>query len=374
MTKFASIWGELTVGNVSPVEEKIPPVPPVDDKTGKPEDVLENTEDDDAATAAKVLADKEAADAAAAEKAKAGGGDAGDDADDYEFDETDVNKAFTMLADEGVIEIDEEADYDATPAGFADVVAETIRKGIQKEISATPQAVQQLYAHVMNGGDPKEFEFSEELSWNDVDEDDEAMQRAGLHKLYLGQGMTPEEATEEIEDIPADKLAKKGSIAISTLAKQETADKAAKAAADAEAEDAAKLARDKEVSDIEALIDESDEMAGFKLDEARRKAFKKYLFKPAARTGKTQLQSNMADEKRKLRIAFLDFIDYNKKDVEKAIEDDLTKKRRKKLTRFTGKNAANVNSSQSVKSGGSKNQGSIVFPSIFGNQEIEVED
>lgn len=369
MATFNSIWGDLTVGNVTPAEEKAPDP----DKAPEVKDDLKHDEDDPVSTDPEE--DSPEGDPKTEVTKKDPPKSKEPEEDDYEFEVDDVNKAFTMLADEGVIEIPEDADFDATPAGLADVVASNIRKGIQKEIQATPKAVQDLYAHVMNGGDPKEFKYIEPISWADVDEDDKDVQEESLRTLYLSQGMTPEEVQEEIEDVIAsDKLAKKGAIAIAALAKKEQETTAAQNAAKEAKEAKAEQDRLDEIKELEDLIDSTDEMAGFKLDDSRKKAFKNYLLKPIARTGKTQMQSNMANEDRRLRIAFLDFIDYNKKDVENEIKSDLTKERKKKLTRFTGKNAANTNGSQSVKTKQDKNHGSIKFPSIFGTQELEVED
>jgi hypothetical protein len=104
-----------------------------------------------------------------------------------------------------------------------------------------------------------------------------------------------------------------------------------------------------------------------------KSGFKDYLFKPAPRTGKTKMQENMADENRRLRIAFLDYMDYNKKDITKAITTDLTRTHRKKLTRFSSTGIKNKNG-VSIKARTDNKSGTIKFPTLFGNSEITVED
>ena len=139
-------------------------------------------------------------------------------------------------------------------------------------------------------------------------------------------------------------------------------------------EQAALKQQKEEISKIEKTIDEADEYAGFKLDEKKKKAFKDYLFKVNPRTGKTQMQENMMNADRKLTVAFLDFVNYSKADLEKEVASGLTKDRKKKLARFTDKNVANVNGSKSVTTKTNTNRGKIKFPTIFGNTSIELED
>ncbi|KKL91503.1 hypothetical protein LCGC14_1894020, partial [marine sediment metagenome] len=109
-------------------------------------------------------------------------------------------------------------------------------------------------------------------------------------------------------------------------------------------------------------------------DKEKREAFKTYLFTPNKRTGQTQMQENMADEKRRMTIAFLDFVNYTKADLTKEEITKLTKKRKKKLVQFTDKNVENKNSSASVKTKTDAGKGKLIIPSIFGPKTIEIED
>ena len=86
------------------------------------------------------------------------------------------------------------------------------------------------------------------------------------------------------------------------------------------------------------------------------------------------MQQNMADDSRRLQIAFMDFINYNKEDISKEISTGLTKTRKKKLARYSDKSVSNANSSASVKTKTNAGKGKIKFPTIFGNSTIEIED
>ena len=362
MAKFTSIWGDLDVREEAIITEKPTPVKedPVDLK--KTPSVVTTKVDD--------LDDSKPKPTEPKPKTT----EQEDPEDEYEYSEEDVDKAYGMLEEEGILDLGEDEEFDATPKGLADAVAATVRNKLQEEIASIPPVVQEFYAHVMNKGDLSSFTPSSANSINDLDMDDESNQELVLRKLYAEQGMDSDDIEEEIADVKdAGKLAKKSSTAYTVLAKQETdAINANKQASKKAAEDAEKAAI-KEVDEIKAQIDSMDEIANFKLDDDKKAAFKKYLFDINKRTGKTQMQENMNDTDRRMKIAFLDFIDYSKADIEKQITTKLTKKRRKNLSKYTDSNVKNRNSS-TVKTNINKKGGTIKFPSIFGSQSIEVED
>lgn len=364
MAKFNSIWGDLDVGSVTPKEEE--------EGKKKPEETLE---DPPAGTPSAGEEEEEEEVLENNDKDKPNGGEEEEEEEEIVFEEDDVNKAFTMLQDEGVLDLKEDDEFEATTAGLGDAVAATVRNKLQAEISKIPPEVQQFYAHVMEGNDPETFKVQKSLNWEDVDSEDEAVQENALRQLYASQGMSKEDIEEEIEDIKTSgKLEKKSSAAISVLIKNQKDSEKARAKAIKDKEAADEKARLADIKELEDTIDSTEEIAGFKLDDKRRKGFKDYLMKINPRTGKTQMQENMADEDRKLKIAFLDFVNYTKADLSKEEATKLTKTRKKKLSRYTDKGMANKNNSATVKTKADGNKGKIKFPSIFGNQTIEVED
>jgi len=371
MAKFTSIWGDLNVGSVIPKEDSKNP-PPVGVVKSE-----EDADDDDTIQAADPTIDVEEPEvdtppgSPAPEAPKTP-----KEVVEQNYDEDEIERAYNLLIDEGVLPEPKEGDeFDISPAGFADATAAAIRQGVANELAAIPDSVQQFYAHVMEGKDPSSFKVNVPIDWDEINLDIEANKETALMQFYVNQGMTVEDAREEIEDVKAaDKLDKKAEIAREALVTLQTANKTAKAERDAKAQAVA----DKKVNDeIEALkktIDTSDSIAGFELNEKRRAEFKDYLFKVKPRTGKTQMQENMANEDRRMNIAFLDFVNYNKEDLKKEVTTDLTKTRRKKLTRFSDTRVKGSNSSQSVTTKVDSKKGKVIFPTIFGAQSIQVED
>ena len=379
MTKFASIWGDLDVNNVAPVDSS------KEAKTEEPKNPSEKAKDEEGGTPPADKEEEEDQTIVATITHKAGepaeekkeDKKPAEQSEEFEISEEEVGKAYAVLKKEGVLDLteEEEEELESTPGGLADAVSIAVRKKYQAEIDATPKVVQELYAHVAAGNDWSTFKPQEEFSWKEADVEDEDVKKQALKLLYLDQGMSEEDANSEVEEvISSDKFDKKAELAIDVLTKKEEKAEVAKAAKLAEADTKRQKDREKEISDIEALIDSADDLAGFKLDETKRKGFKDYLFKINPRTGKTQFLENMGSADRKLKIAFLDFVNYTKADLEKEVASTLTKDRKKKLSAFSDTNVKSTSSSRVVKTNTEANKGKIVFPAIFGTHKIEVED
>jgi hypothetical protein len=368
MTKFASIWGDLEVGHVTQKDEtaKVEPKKeiPTDDDTIQTKDSKVDTEDDD------VIVKKTETKIETKVEAKTE-----DEPEDLVFEDEEIEKTYNLLIDEGVLpEPEDEDDFDISPAGLADAIAAVTRKNLAAEIAAIPESVQQFYGHVMDGKDPSSFKLQTAIVWDDINLENEANQELALTQFYVNQGMSAEEAQEEIEDVKvAGKLERKADVARESLVKIQEAN----ATARKEKEDVSTAKQQKEADDeINALkktIDDSKSIAGFELDDKKRAAFKKYLFDQKPRTGKTQMQENMSSEDRRMNIAFLDFVDFTKADIKKEVETEITKKRKKKLARYSDKGVRGSNSSKSVTTKIDSNKGKVVFPSMF-NVQSDAED
>jgi len=294
-------------------------------------------------------------------------GENGEEEEEYEFSEDDVSKAYTMLEEEGILEIGEDDEFESSPKGLGDAVAVTIKKKVDKIINSLPPEVHELYQHLRMGKPASEFTASTaQASWEDLDITDEDNQRKAMLQFLINNGSTPEEAKEEIEDLEvAGKLEDKADRAHKALVRKETKDKEAQDKAKAAKEAANIKARQEEIDGIKQEIDSLDEIAGFKLDDERKQEFKDYLFKVNPRTNKTQMQENMGNEDRRMTLAFLDYVNYNRLDMEKAVATDLTKKRKKKLSKYSDKNLKTSSGTKTVKAPEKNRNKQIKFPSIF---------
>ena len=295
---------------------------------------------------------------------------------DIEMSEEDAERFFNVLETEGVLDIGDDDEFESSGKGIADMVATTVRNKVAKELQNIPTQVAEFYQHVKAGGSYQDFvPQTLETDWNEIDLDNEQNQVLAMRQFLALQGLDGEEIAAEIDElVESGKIEARSRKATAALAKKQEKDKAV---AEDAARERAKADAEKvqnEIDNISKFIDESEEIAGFKLDDARRQGFKDYLFKKNNRTGKTQMQSNMSDEDRRLRIAYLDYIDFNKETMEADVKTKLTRKRKKALSRHKDPNLAG-GGRQSVQHKKSKNDvKKIAFPDIFGGSNIEVED
>jgi len=360
---FESIWGTLNLGTPSKAIEE-------EDKTTIKKDDVKPA-DETAAAAEDDDVDKGTEDKIVVGKAEGKADDAKtDDKTAVKtatvYSDEQLDSTFELLDSQGILDLDDEEEVDATPEGIAAAVATSIRRGIDKGLSEAPESVKRLYTHLQGGGSEEDFEFIKAVEpWSEMNEDDEDNQRLALTEFYLSQEMTLEEAEEEVEDVIASgKLERKSATAFKSLIAKEAATKVARQEATAATSKANNKKADDEIAALKTKIKGIDSIAGFKMTDVRKKEFEDYLFKVDGKTGKTQLQRNMSDEDRKLKIAFLDYVEFNQADITKEVENTLTQTRKRKLTRYSSKTAANSNSSITVKKD-VVNKGKIVFPSIF---------
>jgi hypothetical protein len=215
--KFPSLWGDLEVGSTSPAPTK---------KEGEEGATAEEL----AAIEAQKVIDKEAADRAAegeteAEKAtreseaKSSKEEEEEEGSEYEYTEDDVNKAYGMLEEKGILVLNDTDEFDATPDGIADAVSATVRNKFQAELDNIPPVVQQFYSHITNGGDPEDFVPPVgDINWEEFNSTTDEAKEQALRAFYTLQGYTDDEVEEELEDIKTTgKLDKKADIALNGL-------------------------------------------------------------------------------------------------------------------------------------------------------------
>lgn len=233
----------------------------------------------------------------------------------------------TVLEDEDLMYIDESKQYAGTAEGFAEMMKDNLtaqEESFKDKMAKLEADIRAEYA--------KQTPSIADL---DVENEDHAM--AMLNEYYTDQGLEPDEVKEKIAELKdLDYLSKEAKIAKRVLVKKE-----AKTKEDAQKIEADKIAAkqkevDDYVADMKKAIDDTEEIAGFKLTKKLTQDFKDYCFK-ADKDGKTQAQKAGKDPKRRIRLAFLDYIDFNKKDFEVKAKTAVAADFKKKNSRFTSK-------------------------------------
>lgn len=234
----------------------------------------------------------------------------------------------SSLEEEELIFLGSDKQYDATPEGFKSMLEDNMLAYKDKLESSFQERETKIRQEYEKSSAPK---FSE----MDPSDEDDAMNL--LQEYYLDTGFTEEEAEEKLLEVKElDNYEKEAVIAQRYLSKKEKTAEANEAQKQADLEIERQAQVDNYIMSIKSQIDETEEMSGFKLSNKMRKDFKDYLFK-ADKSGETAAQKAGKDPNRRLRLAFLDFVDYNKKDFEIKAKTALANDYEKKASRFTNK-------------------------------------
>ncbi len=260
------------------------------------------------------------------------GGD--DDGKDKGGDEDNpILDAFDSIAEtlevEELMLVDDDKNYEPTAEGFAEMMKDNMaaqKAKLEEEFAAKEAAIR------------AEYDKAAAPAYKDLDASDDSQAEKMMRDYYKELELSDEEIEEKVKEAKElENLEKEGKIAQRFLAKKEA--KEEKAAADAAAKQKADEAKayDEYVDTLKTTIDNTEEIAQFKLDKKMKKQFKDYLFKVES-DGKTKAQKVENDDERRLRLAFYDFMDLNMKDFEIKAETAASTKLQKKTSRFSNKN------------------------------------
>ena len=247
----------------------------------------------------------------------------------------DLVKTFDSLVEslekEDLMFLDEEKVYDPTPEGFQQMLKDNMeaqRTKLEKEFEEREAKLRE------------ELDSDQNVKFADLDPNDEEHAIVMLEQYYQLTGFTEEEVKEKISEVKTlGNVEKEARVAQRFLVKEEQKlEVIEKQRKDKEVLDK-QVEIDNYIADVKAQIDAIDEIAGFKLDTKTKDKVKDYLFK-TDKDGLTQAQKASKDPQRRLKLAILDFMDFNKKDVEIKVKTELANEYSKKVSRFTNKNVS----------------------------------
>ena len=251
-----------------------------------------------------------------------------------EEEEDEISKTFNEIAsyleEEELMFLEEDKTFDATPEGFKKMLEENFisyKNKLEEEFKNRELAIRNEYEK-RNAPKISEMDPSDEYDAIDM-----------LQKYYLETGFTEDEAADKLKQVKElGDLEKEAKIAQRYLGKQEAKREELERKRQEEEEASKQKQIEDYISAVKSEIDEMEEMSGFKLTNKMKKDFKDYLFK-FDKDGMTEAQKASKDPKRRLKLAFLDFVDYNKKDFEIKAKTELANEYTKKNSRFTSKQA-----------------------------------
>lgn len=251
-----------------------------------------------------------------------------------EEEEDELSKTFNDIAsyleDEELMFLEEDKTFDSTPEGFKKMLEENFisyKNKLEEEFKTKELTIR------------NEYEKSKAPKISEMDPSDEYDAIDMLQKYYLETGFTEDEAADKLKQVKElGDLEKEAKIAQRYLGKQELKKEELELKQREEEERYKQKQIEDYISAVKSEIDETEEMSGFKLTNKMKKDFKDYMFK-FDKDGMTEAQKASKDPKRRLKLAFLDFVDYNKKDFEIKAKTELANEYTKKNSRFTSKQA-----------------------------------
>lgn len=240
------------------------------------------------------------------------------------------NEISSYLEEEELMFLEDDKTFDATPEGFKKMLEENFnsyKDKLEEEFKNRELAIR------------NEYEKSNAPKISEMDPSDEYDAIDMLQKYYLETGFTEDEAADKLKQVKElGDLEKEAKVAQRYLGKQEAEREELERKRQEEEEVSKQKQIEDYISSVKSEIDEMEEMSGFKLTNKMKKDFKDYLFK-FDKDGMTEAQKASKDPKRRLKLAFLDFVDYNKKDFEIKAKTELANEYTKKNSRFTSKQA-----------------------------------
>lgn len=247
----------------------------------------------------------------------------------------DLVKTFDSLVEslekEELMFLDEDKVYEPTPEGFQQMLKDNMeaqKTKLEKEFAEKEAKLRE------------EFENEQTVKFADLDPSDEEHAMVMLTQYYQLTGFTEDEIKDKLSEVKTlDNVEKEAKVAQRFLVKEEQKLEALEKQQEAKKEADRQAEIDTYIAEVKAQIDAMDEVAGLKLDEKTKGKVKDYLFK-VDKDGLTQAQKASKDPQRRLKLAILDFMDYNKKDIEVKVKSELANEYSKKVSRFTSKNVS----------------------------------
>jgi len=245
----------------------------------------------------------------------------------------------TGLRDQGILDIEDTSQIKSEDDLY-EVVAKTVKNGIEGYKSSKPQEVQEFLDYVENGGKPSDFHkyyYNSEVSFEEFkmesDEDREYIIREGLAL----EEYTEEEIEEELNDLKdLGKLEKKSEIILKKLQKYEKDQKKLLIESQKEYAKKEEERRASEWAEFKKGLFEKDEICGFKFTEKMKNDTWNYMTKIVdKKNGLTQYQIEGNSNDPRYLFAFLQMNKWNKDSLESQVKTKAVSKLTSKLGNYS---------------------------------------
>ena len=234
-----------------------------------------------------------------------------------------LEDAVSLLEAEGLLLVPEDKVYSPNAEGFKEMLkdnTEALSIKIREEVRAE-------YEQAL-----KEQEGITKFSELDINDEEHA--EILLKNYYTLTGFEEDEIADKLQTVKElGELSKDAKVAQRYLTKVEKEQEAAAEKQRIQAVKEEEESLNRYVDGIKNEIDSMTEIIGFKPDQKQKNEFKDFILKPD-KNGKTEAQKLAEDPAHRLRVAWMEFIDYKKSDLEIKVRSELATNQVKKNARF----------------------------------------
>ena len=279
--------------------------------------------------------------------------------DDEEFDESESYQMLMQdLYDNGIVDIDGEHEYEATPEAFQELISTNIEKArngaIDEYIESLDPAARELFNTLQEGKTVNDFlesGYVEEVDYNEVNTHDqygEPMEDNLMNLVIdqmLEQDYSQSEAEERALDIKeAGLLEKEGSRALSWLVRNQEANRESKIEQGRQSRLEAKETAEREESEFKETVMSTREVAGFKLTESEASELYSYMKEPVGPNGESKFELEATPDKA-LLYPLMAMKGFNLESLSKGEKTKASLRLRNRLSRSTDSKASSKGSS-----------------------------
>lgn len=259
------------------------------------------------------------------------------------------------LAQEGIVDIDENEEIEDNEDGLTKAIQKTINRQVDNYKQTLPSIVQELTDFIEKGGDPKKFmgALSGPVDFTDLDLKSEVDQEILIKEYLKTQDYDSAEIKETIEAYKDSvSLEKQAAIAQRKLTKMADIKRQELVR---EQEDAIKLKTDNYnnyINNITKVITESKSIAGLEIKDKEKQEFQNFLLKVDKNNTTAYMRAIQNNPiQTQVELAYLKFKNYDFSKVAKAAETQAVKKIKLQLTKSSDRNprgstGSNLNDSE----------------------------
>jgi len=257
---------------------------------------------------------------------------------------TPIQNMMETLAGDGVLEFDEEAEYEPTAEGLQTLIQETVEKRSQKVLEdfrgSLPETAGKLLEVLEKGGTIEDFQaINAEIDFSKVDVNNERNQGYLVEDWMKLQGMDDLEIREAVEGYKAaGLLEKQAKFAQKKLHEHQTKTSEDRIKALEEKQQAAEEQAEADAIEFEKKVKGLKEIQGFSLTPKKAEKLYDFITKPGE-DGKTEFEKMDSEENRMLyALMAMEGFDRSKLSKQEASKQVIKLKR--KLGNFQDKNVS----------------------------------